>query len=166
MRFLTHDAPQTSNMASTSPAGQISSSQPALWALDHWNPSAILGRDGSTLVFTPAPRKSTGPDHASMERLSLNMKPVLINNQPGSNRWVFLSVSLKEVLRYLIKWLTISGRFFLASENCQLSDTVFLTRFINEIIHRNCFNRKTFPVMMWRSISCLAHPGVWCFLTG
>ncbi|XP_016310911.1 putative E3 ubiquitin-protein ligase SH3RF2 [Sinocyclocheilus anshuiensis] len=89
VRFLTHDAPQTSKTASTSPAGQISSSQPGLSALDHWNPSAILGRDGSTLVFkdtkTPAPRKSTGP--ASMDCLSLNMKPVLINNQPGSNRF-------------------------------------------------------------------------------
>ncbi|XP_058653802.1 E3 ubiquitin-protein ligase SH3RF2 [Onychostoma macrolepis] len=91
VRFLTHDAPQTSKMASTSPTGQISSSQPGLSALDHWNPSAILGRDGNTLVFkdtkTPAPRKSTGPDHASMDCLSLNMKPVLINNQSGSNRF-------------------------------------------------------------------------------
>ncbi|XP_016091011.1 putative E3 ubiquitin-protein ligase SH3RF2 [Sinocyclocheilus grahami] len=86
VRFLTHDAPQTSKMAS---AGQISSSQPGLSALDHWNPSAILGRDGSTLVLkdtkTLVPRKSAGPDHASMDCLSLNMKPVLINNQPGSN---------------------------------------------------------------------------------
>lgn len=61
MRFQTRDAPQTSKMASTSPAGQISSSQPGLSALDHWNPSAILGRDGSTLVFkdtkTPAPKE-------------------------------------------------------------------------------------------------------------
>ncbi|XP_016328212.1 putative E3 ubiquitin-protein ligase SH3RF2 [Sinocyclocheilus anshuiensis] len=88
VRFLTHDAPQRSKMAS---AGQISSSQPGLSALDHWNPSAILGRDGSTLVLkdtkTLAPRKSAGPDHASMDCLSLNMKPVLINNQPGSNRY-------------------------------------------------------------------------------
>uniref|UniRef100_A0A8C1XRQ9 SH3 domain containing ring finger 2 n=1 Tax=Cyprinus carpio TaxID=7962 RepID=A0A8C1XRQ9_CYPCA len=89
VRFLTHDAPQTSKVTSTSPAGQISSSQPGLSALDHWNPSAILGRDGSTLVFkdTKTPRKSSGPDHASMDCLSLNMKPVLINNQPGSNRY-------------------------------------------------------------------------------
>ncbi|KAL1262373.1 hypothetical protein QQF64_007638 [Cirrhinus molitorella] len=89
VRFLTHDAPQTSKMASTSSPGQISSSQPGLSTLEHWNPSAILGRDGSTLAFkdtkTLTPRKSTGLDH-SMDCLSLNMKPVLINNQPGSNR--------------------------------------------------------------------------------
>uniref|UniRef100_A0A8C1U2Q7 SH3 domain containing ring finger 2 n=1 Tax=Cyprinus carpio TaxID=7962 RepID=A0A8C1U2Q7_CYPCA len=91
VRFLTHDAPQTSKMASTTSPGQIYSSQPGLSALDHWNPSAILGRDGSTLVLkdtkTLAPRKSAGPDHASMDCLSLNMKPVVINNQPGSNRY-------------------------------------------------------------------------------
>ncbi|XP_026106229.1 E3 ubiquitin-protein ligase SH3RF2 isoform X1 [Carassius auratus] len=87
VRFLTHDAPQTS----TTSSGQIYNSQHGPSALDHWNPSAILGRDGSALVLkdpkTPAPRKSAAPDHASMECLSLNMKPVLINNQPGSNRY-------------------------------------------------------------------------------
>ncbi|XP_073676901.1 E3 ubiquitin-protein ligase SH3RF2 [Garra rufa] len=90
VRFLTHDAPQTSKIPSTSSPGQISNSQPGLSTLDHWNPSAILGRDGSTLVLkdtkTLAPRKGTGLDH-SMDCLSLNMKPVLINNQPGSNRF-------------------------------------------------------------------------------
>ncbi|XP_048032792.1 E3 ubiquitin-protein ligase SH3RF2 [Megalobrama amblycephala] len=89
VRFLTHDAPQTtSKMASASTTGHISSSQSAL---DHWNPSAILGRDGSTLVLkdtkTLPARKSTGQDHAAMDCLSLNMKPVLINNQSGSNRY-------------------------------------------------------------------------------
>lgn len=83
VRFLTHDA---SEVTFTSPTGQITSSQPNLSALDLWNPSAILGRDGSTFVFkdTKTSRKSAGPDHAS---LSLNMKPVLINNQPCSNRY-------------------------------------------------------------------------------
>ncbi|XP_050983889.1 E3 ubiquitin-protein ligase SH3RF2 isoform X1 [Labeo rohita] len=85
VRFLTQDAPQTPKM--TSP-GQVSGSQPGLLTLEHWNPSAILGRDGSTLVLkdTKTPRKSTGLDQ-SMDCLSLNMKPVLINNQPGSNRY-------------------------------------------------------------------------------
>ncbi|XP_051716628.1 E3 ubiquitin-protein ligase SH3RF2 isoform X2 [Ctenopharyngodon idella] len=89
VRFLTHDASQTtSKMASASTTGHISSSQSAL---DHWNPSAILGRDGSTLVLkdtkTLPARKSTGQDHAATDCLSLNMKPVLINNQSGSNRY-------------------------------------------------------------------------------
>ncbi|TRY81289.1 hypothetical protein DNTS_012124 [Danionella cerebrum] len=89
VRFLTHDAPQTApKMASNS---CISSSQPALSALDHWNPSAILGRDGSTLVLkdtqTLPSRKSTAQVHCALESLSLNMKPVLLNNQSGSSRY-------------------------------------------------------------------------------
>lgn len=170
MRFLTHDGPQTSKMASTSPAAQISSSQPGLSALDHWNPSAILGRDGSTLVFkdtkTPAPRKSTGPDHASMDCLSLNMKLVLINNQSGSNRWVFLSVSLKEVLRYLIKWLAMSGRIFSYIGKLSVSRYSIFTRFI-EIIDRNCINRKNISsqnVKKHLDILYTAHPGVLCLV--
>ncbi|XDV36983.1 hypothetical protein PO909_006685 [Leuciscus waleckii] len=92
VRFLTHDAPQTtSKIASASSAGHISGSQSGLSALDHWNPSAILGRDGNTLVLKdtkalPA-RKSTGQDHAAMDCLSLNIKPVLIGNQSGSSRY-------------------------------------------------------------------------------
>ncbi|XP_043113207.1 E3 ubiquitin-protein ligase SH3RF2 [Puntigrus tetrazona] len=85
VRFVTRDAPQASKAPSSSPP--VSTSQPGLSSLDHWNPSAILGRDGSTLVFkdTKTPRKST--DHASTDCLSLNMKPALINNQSGTNRF-------------------------------------------------------------------------------
>lgn len=91
VRFLAHDTPQTApKTPSTSTAGLSSSSQPGFSTLDHWNPSAILGRDGHTLVLkdtkTPPARKSTGQDHAAMDSLALNMKPVLINNQSGSSR--------------------------------------------------------------------------------
>lgn len=68
----------------------VPSSQPGTSGLDHWNPSAILGRDGSTLVLkdtrTFPPRKSIGQDHGTMDFLSLNMKPVLINHQSSTNR--------------------------------------------------------------------------------
>ncbi|XP_052010795.1 E3 ubiquitin-protein ligase SH3RF2 [Xyrauchen texanus] len=91
VRFLTQDEPQTTKMAPPASAGHLAtSSQPGLSSLDHWNPSAILGRDGSSLVLkdtkTPLPRRSTGQDHATIDCLSLNMKPVLINNQFSPNR--------------------------------------------------------------------------------
>jgi len=118
VRFLTHDAPQTtSKMVSASSAGHTSGSQSGLSALDHWNPSAILGRDGNTLVLkdtkTLPARKSTGQDHATMDCLSLNIKPVLISNQSGSSRWVFLSFALSDLIAYVWEnYLEISGRFF------------------------------------------------------
>ncbi|KAI7801332.1 E3 ubiquitin-protein ligase SH3RF1 [Triplophysa rosa] len=69
----------------------VPTSQPGISGLDHWNPSAILGRDGSTLVLkdkkTLPTRKSTGQDHTAMDFLSLNMKPVLINHQSSTNRY-------------------------------------------------------------------------------
>lgn len=85
-----------------------------------------MGRDGNTLVLKdtkalPA-RKSTGQDHAAMDCLSLNIKPVLISNQSGSSRWVFLSVfsrgsiALSDLIALVWEnYLEISGRFFFLS---------------------------------------------------
>ncbi|XP_051514036.1 LOW QUALITY PROTEIN: E3 ubiquitin-protein ligase SH3RF1-like [Myxocyprinus asiaticus] len=91
VRFLTQDEPQTTKMTPPASAGHLTtSSQPGLSSLDHWNPSAILGRDGSSLVLkdtkTPLPRRSTGQDHATIDCLSLNMKPMLISNQSSPSK--------------------------------------------------------------------------------
>ncbi|XP_051506109.1 E3 ubiquitin-protein ligase SH3RF1-like [Myxocyprinus asiaticus] len=91
VRFLTQDEPQITKMTPPSSAEHITtSSQPGLSSLDHWNPSAILGRDGSSLVLkdtkTPLPRRTKGQDHATVDCLSLNMKPMLINNQSSPIR--------------------------------------------------------------------------------
>nr|XP_055034519.1 E3 ubiquitin-protein ligase SH3RF2 [Misgurnus anguillicaudatus]XP_055034520.1 E3 ubiquitin-protein ligase SH3RF2 [Misgurnus anguillicaudatus]XP_055034522.1 E3 ubiquitin-protein ligase SH3RF2 [Misgurnus anguillicaudatus]XP_055034523.1 E3 ubiquitin-protein ligase SH3RF2 [Misgurnus anguillicaudatus] len=80
---------QGTTQATSKTTHMVPSSQSGISGLDHWNPSAILGRDGSTLVLkdTKTPKKSTGQDHGPMDFLSLNMKPVLINNQSSTNRY-------------------------------------------------------------------------------
>lgn len=100
-----------------------------------------------------------------MDCLSLNMKPVLINNQSGSNRWVFLSVSLKQVLRYQIKWLAMSGGIFSYIGKLSVSRYSIFTRYI-EIIHRNCFNRKNISCQNVKKHVDILYSTSWRFVFG
>ncbi|KAL7858496.1 hypothetical protein AOLI_G00185980 [Acnodon oligacanthus] len=92
VRFVTEDAPQTTmRMSSLSSGAQtIGNSQSGSTALEHWNPSAILGRDGSTSVLkdtkTFLQRKGPAQNHATVEGLPLSMKPTIINTASSPTR--------------------------------------------------------------------------------
>ncbi|XP_066525991.1 E3 ubiquitin-protein ligase SH3RF2 [Hoplias malabaricus] len=92
VRFWTEEVPQTTTrMSSVSSGSQImGNSQSSSTALEHWNPSAILGRDGSTSVLkdtkTLLQRKGPSQSHTTVEGLPLSMKPPIINASSSPSR--------------------------------------------------------------------------------
>lgn len=94
MRFLTEEVPQTTTrLASVSSGAQVmGNSQSGSAALEHWNPSAIIGRDGSTSVLkdtkTIMQRKGPGQNNAVGDCLPLSTKLYTVNNQSSPIRWV------------------------------------------------------------------------------
>ncbi|KAK3558341.1 hypothetical protein QTP86_017253, partial [Hemibagrus guttatus] len=92
VRFLTEEVPQTTTrLASVSSGSQImGNSQSGPVALEHWNPSAIIGRDGSTSVFkdtkTIMQRKGHGQNNASGDFLPLSTKLYTANSQSSPIR--------------------------------------------------------------------------------
>ncbi|KAK2834241.1 hypothetical protein Q7C36_014942 [Tachysurus vachellii] len=89
VRFLTEDVPQTTTrLSSVSSGSQVTgNSQSSSMALEHWNPSAIIGRDGSTSVLkdtkTIMQRKGHGQNNASGDFLPLSTK-LYTANSPSS----------------------------------------------------------------------------------
>lgn len=94
MRFLTEEVPQTTARISSVSSGaqNIGNSQSYSTALEHWNPSAILGRDGSASVLkdtkTLLQRKGSAQNHATTDGLPISMKPTIINTQSSPSRFV------------------------------------------------------------------------------
>ncbi|GAA6065558.1 E3 ubiquitin-protein ligase SH3RF2 isoform X1, partial [Tachysurus ichikawai] len=87
VRFLTEDVPQTTTrLTSVSSGSQVTGNcQSSSMALEHWNPSAIIGRDGSTSVLkdtkTIMQRKGHGQNNASGDFLPLSTKLYTANSQ-------------------------------------------------------------------------------------
>ncbi|KAG9281222.1 putative E3 ubiquitin-protein ligase SH3RF2 [Astyanax mexicanus] len=92
VRFSTEELPQTTpRLSSLSSGTQImGNSQSSSAALEHWNPSAILGRDGSTSVLkdtkTLLQRKGPAQNHSTVDGLPLTIKPPIINSQSSPSR--------------------------------------------------------------------------------
>lgn len=92
VRFLTEEVPQTTTrLASVSSGAQVvGNSQSGPAALEHWNPSAIIGRDGSTSVLkdtkTFMQRKGLGQNNASGDYLPLGTKLYTLNSQSSPVR--------------------------------------------------------------------------------
>ncbi|XP_030622769.1 E3 ubiquitin-protein ligase SH3RF2 [Chanos chanos] len=92
VRFLTQDTPQTTpRMTLMSSEGQaMPSSSSGSSVLELWNPSAILGRDGSTSVLkdtkTLFHRKGLAQDHSTVDSLPFNAKTSPANNQSSPSR--------------------------------------------------------------------------------
>ncbi|KAF4081000.1 hypothetical protein AMELA_G00155940 [Ameiurus melas] len=92
VRFLTEEVPQTTTrLASVSSGAQVvGNSQSGPAALEHWNPSAIIGRDGSTSVLkdikTFMQRKGSGQNNASGDCLPLGTKLYTVNSQSSPVR--------------------------------------------------------------------------------
>lgn len=94
VRFLTEEVPQTTmRLASVSSGTQVmGNSQSGSAALEHWNPSAIIGRDGSASVLkdtkTIMQRKGPGQNNVTGDGLPLSTKLYTVNNQSSPIRWV------------------------------------------------------------------------------
>ncbi|XP_072524347.1 E3 ubiquitin-protein ligase SH3RF2 isoform X2 [Salminus brasiliensis] len=92
VRFSTEELSQTTTRLSSLSTGAqiIGNSQSCSTALEHWNPSAILGRDGSTSVLkdtkTLQQRKGPTQNHTTIDGLQLTMKPPIINAQSSPSR--------------------------------------------------------------------------------
>lgn len=89
---MTEDVPQTTTrFSSVSSVAQVmGNSQSGSAALEHWNPSAIIGRDGSTSVFkdtkTIVQRKGPGQNYASGDCLPSSVKLYTANSQSSPIR--------------------------------------------------------------------------------
>ncbi|KAB5565447.1 hypothetical protein PHYPO_G00241650 [Pangasianodon hypophthalmus] len=92
VRFLTEEVPQTTTrLASVSSGAQVmGNTQSGPAALEHWNPSAIIGRDGSISVLkdikTIMQRKGPGQNNASGDGLPLSTKLYTVNSQSSPIR--------------------------------------------------------------------------------
>ncbi|XP_060771215.1 E3 ubiquitin-protein ligase SH3RF2 isoform X2 [Neoarius graeffei] len=92
VRFLTEEVPQTTmRLASVSSGTQVmGNSQSGSAALEHWNPSAIIGRDGSASVLkdtkTIMQRKGPGQNNVTGDGLPLSTKLYTVNNQSSPIR--------------------------------------------------------------------------------
>ncbi|XP_076862035.1 E3 ubiquitin-protein ligase SH3RF2 isoform X2 [Brachyhypopomus gauderio] len=90
VRFSTEELPQTTARVSSSTGIQIKgNSQSSPTALEYWNPSAILGRDGSTSVLkdTKALLQRKGQNQAAIESPPLNIKTSTVSSLPSPSRY-------------------------------------------------------------------------------
>ncbi|KAK1789287.1 hypothetical protein P4O66_015220, partial [Electrophorus voltai] len=90
VRFSTEELPQTTTRVSSLSTGtQIKgNSQTGPVALEYWNPSAILGRDGSASVLkdTKALQQRKGQNQAAVDSPPLSIKTSTVSGLPSPSR--------------------------------------------------------------------------------
>ncbi|TSQ35277.1 E3 ubiquitin-protein ligase SH3RF1 [Bagarius yarrelli] len=92
VRFLTEEVPQSTPKLASVPSGSqaVGNSRSGPLALEHWNPSAIIGRDGSTSVLkdikTFIQRKGHGPNNSTGDFLPIGTKLYTANSQSSPIR--------------------------------------------------------------------------------